>query len=76
MLTKANEVMNLPVGLQFLLGAMETEFQHLSFQVWLLHTLRTVLFTIVSKVAVKRWKTPVWVANKANIMLEVTKVFS
>lgn len=37
---------------------METEFQYLSFQVWLLHTLRAVLFAIISEVAVKKCKTP------------------
>lgn len=56
LLNKSNE--GLPVCLQFLLCTMETEFQHLSFQVWLLHTLRAVLFAIISKVTVKKCKLP------------------
>lgn len=39
-----------PIGLQLFLFAMQTELQHFAFQVWLLHTLRAVLLTIVSKV--------------------------
>lgn len=75
-LNKHNELIASPIGLQFLLCAVETEFQHLSFQVWLLHTFWAVLFTIVSKVAVKTCKMPEWVVDKTVIILEVTKFLS
>lgn len=49
-----------PISLQLLLFAMQTELQHFAFQVWLLHTLRAVLLTIVSKVTAESWKMLGW----------------
>lgn len=43
-----------PTGLQLFLFALQTELQHFALQVRLLHTLRAVLLTVVTKVTAER----------------------
>lgn len=63
--------LDLPISLQLLLSAVQTELQHFAFQVRLLHTLRAVLLTIVSKVTAKSWKMLGWLASLAERKLSL-----
>lgn len=68
--------LDLPISLQLLLSAVQTELQHFAFQVRLLHTLRAVLLTIVSKVTAKSWKMLGWLARWLVLpFLETNQLF-